>query len=103
MIEIKSKSDFDAMQEHQIFGIYYYTDNCGICKVLKPKVSDFFLSLNIPLASLNLMHHMSLAGQQLILGIPTLIIYQDGKEVIREGAYMQLNNLKISLSKIIKA
>lgn len=98
MEEITNEGSFTEMLGKSLSAVYYFTDNCGVCHVLKPKVKDMFYELGIPIGSMNLMKHAALAGQQLIMGVPTLIIYQNGKEIIREGAYMQLHELRKKLA-----
>ena len=99
---IENASGYNEALEAPLSALYYFTDNCGICQVLKPKVSELFESLSIPLHGVNLMEHAALAAQQLILGVPTLIVYQNGKEVLREGAYLQIPDLRNKLEALLK-
>ncbi len=102
MEEIDNLQDYRDFLKLDLAGIYYYTDNCGVCKVLKPKVKTLFKQMNLPLSGMNLMKHASLSAQQLIMGVPTLIVYYKGKELMREGAYMQLMELEKKLIRISK-
>lgn len=102
MKTIENAAAYHKALEAPLSALYYFTDNCGICQVLKPKVSALFESLGIPMNGVNLMEHAALAAQQLILGVPTLIVYQNGKEVLREGAYLQIPDLKNKLEALLK-
>ena len=101
MLELKSKSEYDSfIAANEVCGVYFYTTTCGICHVLKPKVSEVFEEAGFPVAKVNLMELSSLAGPMLIMGVPTLIVMLNGVEQEREGAYMQMPDLQTKLEKL---
>lgn len=79
---------------------YYYTPTCGICKVLKPRVQLIVEKLGIPSFEVNLVELPSVGAQQLIMGVPTFVVYADGKEQWREGAYVQFAEFEKRLSEL---
>jgi thioredoxin 1 len=79
---------------------YYYTPTCGICKVLKPRVQLIVEKLGIPSFEVNLVELPSVGAQQLIMGVPTFVVYAHGVEQWREGAYVQFPEFEKRLSEL---
>jgi thiol-disulfide isomerase/thioredoxin len=95
---IESYQDF--LTREKIALGYYYTPTCGICKVLEPRVQLIVEKLDIPSFEVNLVEMPSLGAQQLIMGVPTFVVYVDGKEQWREGAYVQFPEFEKRLSEL---
>lgn len=53
---------------------------CGPCKVLKPKVAGLGLS-NVAYADIQTCKSEAMSAR--IMSVPTLVVYRDGKEVVR--------------------
>ena len=61
---------------------YFTSQNCGICKVLKPKIKALIKS-NFPsvkLRYIDIEEEMEKAGQNSVFTIPVVLIIVDGKE-----------------------
>ncbi|KOH43037.1 thioredoxin family protein [Sunxiuqinia dokdonensis] len=89
-------------QYHEVVGtepallIYFSTDECSVCKVLKPKVGEM-LTENFPKIKLfyvNLNQSPELAAQNRIFAVPTLQVLFDGREYIRKSRNFGLDELK---------
>lgn len=103
MTEIHTPEEYqNFLDQNPLCGVYFYTTTCAICDVLKPKVNEVFEEYGLPVARINLMHLPSLAGPLLIMGVPTLIVMLEGKEMERLGAYMQMPELSEKLEKLQK-
>lgn len=83
MQEINENNFKEAIKEGKVV-VDCYADWCGVCKMMKPKVEElagkgtgykFFL--------LNVDKCPKTAQELNILNLPTVILYQDGKEVKR--------------------
>lgn len=76
--------------------IYFSTDECNVCKVLKPKVGEM-LTENFPkikLIYVNLNQSPEIAAQNRIFAVPTLQIFFDGREYIRKSRNFGLDELR---------
>lgn len=59
---------------------------CGPCKQLSATMSGLNLGVNVK--EINVDEEGELAGEYRVMGVPTLILLQDGKEVARKSGAM---------------
>jgi thioredoxin 1 len=81
--------------------IYFFNDNCAPCMVLRPKVIAL-LESQFPLVELAFINASQNSGLTSAFGIysaPTVIVFFDGKEVIRESKYLSINELKDKIAR----
>jgi len=88
MKEISSKEEFDQLIEEKAAVVAYFShDNCNVCKVLKPKLSEA-LSAQFPKveqAYINIEKIPELAGQHRIFTVPVVLLFLEGKENLRKS------------------
>lgn len=81
--------------------IYFSTESCSVCKILKPKVSDL-LSEHFPkMAACYVDTDKSpvLSGQHRIFTIPSILIFFQGKEHARLSRNIALHQLEDIIGK----
>ena len=98
MITLESTEEIkDYISRNSAVLLYFSTQNCNVCKVLKPKLIDFFNS-DFPLVNMGFVNVDELpdaAAQNNIFSVPTILIYFDGKEMLRKSRninFQQLHN-----------
>lgn len=99
--KIKSEKEYKEYLESDYRGIYFSTEECGVCKTLKPQVVSIFVEFGMPIKEISLNEMRELAAQQLILKSPTLIIYDNAREILRMSGFMDLNRLKLQLERML--
>ncbi len=74
----------------------FYADWCGPCRMMAPAVDALAAHVQgkALVAKLNTDHSSRTAGGFNIRGIPTVIVFQNGKEVVRQSGAMPLEGLK---------
>src|SRR3954447_8527082 len=74
----------------------FYADWCGPCRMMAPAVDALAAHLQgkALIGKLNTDHSSRTASGFNIRGIPTTIVFRNGKEVARESGAMQLEGLK---------
>ncbi|MEI6749180.1 MAG: thioredoxin family protein [Bacteroidota bacterium] len=82
--------------------LYFYNDNCAPCKMLRPKVQqlvevDF---PNIEFRLVNAEQNAALSAQFGIFASPTLLVYFEGKEYIRESKNISVSVLHDKIERI---
>ena len=81
---------------------YFSTEQCSVCKVLKPKVlaliSDSFPEMQT--LWIDIEKSPVIAGQNRIFTAPTLLVYFDGKEYLRKSRNISLGELEIEIGRI---
>jgi thioredoxin 1 len=81
--------------------IYFYNDNCSPCQVLRPKIVSL-LEKQFPLMELvfvNASGNNEITALYGIFGAPAILVCFDGKEVIREGKFVSIQELEKKISR----
>jgi len=81
--------------------LYFSSDTCSVCKVLKPKVADL-LQEHFPLMKVlyvNTELSPLISGQFRVFTIPTILISFEGREQARISRNISLHQLEESLSR----
>jgi len=82
--------------------LYFFNDNCAPCKILRPKVQEI-VEKEFPKIKVQLVN----AGQSLptaaaygVFSSPTLIVFFESKEYIRESKNISISELRGKISRI---
>lgn len=80
---------------------YISTEACGVCKVLKPKIMELFKERfpKVELYYIDSEKSPEIAGQLSIFAIPTVLVYLDKQEFIRESRNISIGELERSFSR----
>ena len=95
------KEVLDKIGTEQGLLLYFSSDSCSVCKVLKPKVAAL-LQEKFPLM---ISHYVDIekspviSGQFRIFTIPTILIFFDGKEQVRYSRNIGMHQLETSISR----
>ncbi|WP_163717180.1 thioredoxin family protein [Mangrovibacterium lignilyticum] len=80
---------------------YFSTNDCQVCKVLKPRVAEMveanFKQLNLVYISLD--KHPDIAGQFRIFTVPTIVVFFEGREFLRKSRSFGVEELKNDISR----
>ena len=89
--KVKNSSD--------VYLVDFWAPWCGPCRMMGPILEEFALKqTKVKVAKVNVDESPTLAQEFGITGIPTLIIFKDGKEEQRISGVVQLNVLEQKLS-----
>jgi thioredoxin-like negative regulator of GroEL len=90
-------SEFERLRKTEpAFLLYFYGDHCSICRDLYPKVRQL-IDAHFPRARLlriDASSHRALAGQMRMLSIPGLLLFLDGREVLRANGLVSIDLLR---------
>ena len=96
-IPITTLQEYNQLVEQESALLFYFsTDECQVCKVLKPKVEQM-VDENFPnmkLVYINLNQAPDIAAQNRIFTVPTLQVIFDRHEYIRKSRNFGVNELK---------
>jgi thioredoxin 1 len=96
LIEIQN-----SIKVNVAFMLYFYNDNCAPCMALRPKVKQL-LETEFPKIEARFIHAEQFPETASHLGIyaaPTLLVFFEGKEYIRESKNISINELKDKISR----
>lgn len=107
MVFLEKLKSFSEIQEiidrkKGITLFYFSHPDCGVCSVIKPKIEDF-LSRTPGISGYNssLNDDPMIAGQLTIYSLPMVLIYAEGREVLREGRFVVMDVLEPKIRRLM--
>ena len=84
--------------------LYFYNDNCAPCKILRPKVQELVQDEfpNIEFRLINAEQFPASSAQYGVFASPTLLVYFEGKEYIRESKNISVSELHDKFERIYR-
>ena len=81
--------------------LYFSSDSCSVCKVLKPKVEELLQEQFPKILSryVDIEKSPVISGQFRIFTIPTILIFFEGKEQLRYSRNISMHQLEESISR----
>ena len=102
METIHSIQEFDhILSENKAVLAYFSTENCSVCKILKPKV-DEMISEAFPMLKMISVESDQLpevAAQSNVFSSPTVVVYFEGRETIRKSRSFGVDELKSEIQR----
>lgn len=85
----------DTIKQHPVVLIEFFASWCPHCQKMMPIVAQVkeILGDDVPVLQYDIDKNQQLAQQAGVNGIPTFIIYKDGKEVWRHSGEIDGNDL----------
>lgn len=89
------------VNNHHLAFLYISKTHCSVCHALLPKVQKIMEKFpKIQMAFVNVDNVPNIAGHLSIFTAPVLILYVDGKEVLREARFVHVEQFKKKVEKI---
>lgn len=86
---------------HHLAFLYISKTNCSVCHALLPKVQEVMDHFpKIQMAFINVDDVPEIAGHLSIFTAPVLILYVDGKEILREARFVHLDQFRHKVEKV---
>lgn len=94
MKELNTENFEEFIKEGNVI-LDFWAEWCGPCQMLKPIFEELGKEMkDIKFAKVNVDEAQELAGNSGIRGIPTMIMFKDGKEIDRMSGFMTKEALK---------
>jgi len=93
-----------ALHDNPFSLVYFSHQQCNVCKVLKPKVSDIIAN-NFPKIALfyvDTVKNPEISGQFSVFTVPTILVFLEEKEYIRESRHINLSGFSERIEKLYK-
>lgn len=91
----------DKIAREKALVLYFSSDSCSVCKVLKPKVEELLRDKFPLIASryVDIEKSPVISGQFRIFTIPTILIFFEGKEQVRYSRNISMHQLEAAIER----
>ena len=101
MIELNT---FDEMNEfiknNTVVMIYFASEGCGVCGALLPKIEKMVIKFQkLKIGKVKVDKFTEAAGQYSIFTLPAILVYIEGKEIIREARFISVEMLEKTIER----
>lgn len=98
------KSIRELTQNVPIALLYFFSDDCAPCLMLRMKLKDLLQERfpNIPFILLEGKNYQELMQEHLIVSFPTVLLVADGREFRRYGLYSSLQSIADDIARLEK-
>lgn len=91
---IKDQIELDEFSAGGRFILYFSSKGCNVCHSVFPKLIQLLKDHPIDIGRIDVDDSKKLAGQSLIFSIPTIIIFDEGREIHRESRFIDFLGLE---------
>lgn len=91
MIHLENENFNELIKEKTI--VDFYATWCGPCKMLGPVFEEVSKESNIKFVKVDIDEHEDLCREYKVMSVPTLILFEDGKEVRRNIGFIPKDKL----------
>lgn len=94
MIKHANNENFNELVGEERVLVDFFATWCGPCKMLSLVIEKFDKENTIPIIKVDVDECEKVASKYRIFSVPTLIIFENGKEIKRKTGYMGLEELE---------
>ena len=93
---LTSQEQFDALfaNQNKAIVLYFTTTSCNVCKSIFPKLEALMQDYTNPTIKIDAEQFPDIAGQHLIFTVPTILVFFEGKEVLRESRFIDFAKIE---------
>ena len=91
---LEKETDFEQEIKEGKVLVDFYADWCGPCQMLVPVIEQLEKETGMKVIKIDVDSLPGLARQFRVMAIPTLLLFENGKMVKRETAYMPIEHLR---------
>jgi thiol-disulfide isomerase/thioredoxin len=98
---IYSNEDIENLiKENQMVLVYFGSESCNVCNAVKPKIEEILKNYpEIESAQIDTEKSLKLSIDYSIFTIPVILIFIEGKEILREARYISIQDLDSKIAR----
>lgn len=89
------------LSDEQPLLLHIGSENCAVCQAVRPRLGELADEYAVRLVSVDVAENPEIAGQLLVFAVPTVLVMQAGKELLRESRFIDFARLQRMLSLIM--
>ncbi|SFC25375.1 Thioredoxin [Alkalibacterium subtropicum] len=94
----------DHVKENDVALLYLYGEHCSVCHAVLPQIKPIVESYpEIRPLQADVQNLPEIAGEYTVFTIPVVLLFVDGREVMRFARFIEKNKLNEQLEKITSA
>ncbi|WP_139904479.1 thioredoxin family protein [Clostridium thermarum] len=91
------------IKENEIVLLYFGSESCNVCTAIKPKVQEILKAYTkIIGAEVDVEKSMEVAAAFNIFTIPALLLFIEGKEILREARHISIGDIDSKIERYYK-
>lgn len=85
----------DIINQNQLTLVDFYADWCGPCKMMSPILQEVktVVKDDVKIIKINVDQYQDLAAEFMVRGVPTLMLFKEGKLLWRQSGVLSTNDL----------
>lgn len=85
----------ELIHQKQLILVDFYAEWCGPCKMMSPILQETKTEVkeNVKIIKINVDLHQDLATEFMVRGVPTLMLFKEGKMLWRQSGVLSKNQL----------
>ena len=93
---VNRKSFSEIISADPLVLVDFYTEWCGPCKMMKPILEEVKSAVGntVRIIKIDVERNIRIASQYQVMGVPTLVLFKDGKPVWRQSGVVPATVLK---------
>lgn len=101
MLKINTNEEIKTIiSDNEMVILYFSNQACGACEIIRSKVQNILVQYSkVKLIEIDGEEQIELAALNNVFSFPLLILYVDGKEVIRVGRNVNLLELEATINR----
>ena len=99
---MNSSDVFGKINNSEISVVYFSFPECSVCKSLRPKIESLVGEYeNVEFLYVDTHELPTVSGQYLVFTVPTVILFQGGKEQTRWSRVFSVDEVRAALSQLV--
>lgn len=92
---IKSYEEFQIVKNQELMILIAKTKSCVVCNPITNKLVEFMQQYpSIPMYQVYLEDVSLFQGQHLVFTVPTILVFSEGKEILRESRFINFEKIQ---------
>ncbi len=93
----------EEIHRSSIILLYISRENCSVCHALLPQIEDVLMEFPmIEARSVDADLVPEIAGEYTIFTVPAILVFVNGKEMIRKARFVPIDMFRLELKKLLK-
>ena len=76
------------------FVMLFQMETCGVCHAVEPRLKDMLEKYHVDYVAVDAGHYPEIAGQHQVFTVPTVIVWSENREILRESRFINFSKIE---------